>query len=113
MADHAMSIVEKVTENPGIKPSDLALLVMADMGPQRFDGGIFFTCLEQIIKIGDIVEIELVSDYKTETKLFPSGKKILLYTTVIVTLDCARPRDTSYAEEMDHTIEELDRTEEE
>jgi hypothetical protein len=69
-------ILKKVNESSGIKQVELALAVMTEIGPGRFDNHSFQHELEYAISHGEIIELEYVvpqTSYKMSSLYFPKG----------------------------------------
>ena len=73
------SIIEIITVHSAIKNVDLALAVMAHLNPQCFGSEIYFNALEELIRDGEIMEIEYTlpnMDYRVKSIYMPKGTSI-------------------------------------
>lgn len=79
-------ILEKVKCHNGIKLSKLSLKVMDELLPKYFDLIEFHKVLEELIKIGEIKELDYQDPfppYKVDRIYFLGGTKIAIYTETI------------------------------
>ena len=72
-------ILQVIKESQGIKNVDLALKVMAEVGPGSFDKDKFELAVAQLIHGKEIIEVEFVLpnvDYRMKSIYFPKGTRL-------------------------------------
>lgn len=72
-------ILQVIKESQGIKTTELALKVMAEIGPGSFDKDKFELSLAQLIHGKEIIEVEYVlpnMDYRMKAIYFPKGTRL-------------------------------------
>ncbi len=73
-------IIAKIISCQGLKDSDLALKVMEEVNPVRFDGKWFRDGLRDLVESGNIIKIEYTPPY--QTRFGPKSFYLLAGTNV-------------------------------
>lgn len=71
--------LEIIKNSTGIKSVELALKVMAEIGPSKFDTDKFQLTLAQLVNGREIIEVEYVLpnvSYRTKAIYFPKGTRL-------------------------------------
>ncbi len=69
-------ILRKVNESTGIKGVDLCLSIMSHNGPGSFNHEQYMLDLDEILKSGEIIELEYTlpdMEYRIKSLFFPKG----------------------------------------
>lgn len=72
-------ILSLIRESTGIRGVELALSVLNKTMPRYFESEMYQECLEELVKSGEIVELEYTlpdMDYRVKSIFFPKGTQI-------------------------------------
>ncbi len=78
--EHLKQVILKcIDDSTGIRGVELALAVLNKTMPHYFESSYYQECLEELVKSGEVVEVEYVlpeMSYRVKSIFFPKGTQI-------------------------------------